>query len=43
MSVAGNWQSEMERFAPDLRVQMHHGLGRLSGQSFREAAEKAEW
>jgi len=42
MSVVGNWQREMERFAPDLRVLMHYGLGRLSGQNFREAAEKAD-
>jgi SNF2 family DNA or RNA helicase len=42
LSVAGNWQREMERFAPDLRVLMHHGLGRLTGQSFIEEAEKAD-
>ena len=42
MSVAGNWQREMERFAPDLRVLMHHGLGRLTGQNFIEGAEKAD-
>jgi len=42
MSVAGNWQREMERFAPDLQVLMHHGLGRLSGRRFIEEAEKAD-
>ncbi|PXX66314.1 SNF2 family DNA or RNA helicase [Nocardia tenerifensis] len=31
MSVVGNWQRETERFAPDLRVWVHHGVGRLSG------------
>jgi SNF2 family DNA or RNA helicase len=42
MSVAGNWQRELERFAPGLKVLMHHGLNRLSGQSFREAAEETD-
>jgi SNF2 family DNA or RNA helicase len=42
MSVAGNWQREIERFAPSLRVLMHHGLNRLTGQGFREEAEKAD-
>ncbi|MFI9406732.1 DEAD/DEAH box helicase [Nocardia sp. NPDC052316] len=31
MSVVGNWQRETERFAPDLRVWVHHGAGRRSG------------
>lgn len=39
MSVAGNWQREIERFAPGLKVLMHHGLNRFSGQEFREEAE----
>lgn len=30
------------RFAPGLKVLMHHGLGRLSGQDFEKAAEKAD-
>ncbi len=42
MSVAGNWEREIERFAPGLKVLMHHGLGRLTGQDFEEAAEKAD-
>jgi uncharacterized Zn finger protein len=28
MSVVGNWQRELERFSPDLRVHVHHGAGR---------------
>jgi SNF2 family DNA or RNA helicase len=40
MSVAGNWQRELERFSPNLRVLLHHGLSRLSGRHFREAIEK---
>jgi SNF2 family DNA or RNA helicase len=40
MSVAGNWQRELERFSPSLSVLLHHGLSRLSGRHFREAVEK---
>ncbi|MGW0479464.1 SNF2-related protein [Nonomuraea sp. NPDC003214] len=28
MSLVGNWQREAARFAPDLRVHVHHGSGR---------------
>jgi SNF2-related domain/SNF2 Helicase protein/Helicase conserved C-terminal domain len=28
MSLVGNWQHEAGRFAPDLRVHVHHGAGR---------------
>ncbi len=31
MSVVGNWQREATRFAPSLRVHVHHGVSRLSG------------
>ena len=31
MSVVGNWQREAERFAPGLRVLVHHGAARRSG------------
>ncbi|MCX6672938.1 MAG: DEAD/DEAH box helicase [Methanothrix sp.] len=34
MSVAGNWQKELERFAPSLRVLVHHGQSRLTGLGF---------
>ncbi|MET9492846.1 DEAD/DEAH box helicase [Nocardia sp. NPDC006630] len=37
MSVVGNWQRETERFAPDLRVLVHHGPGRRSGAEFDAA------
>ncbi|MEC9072036.1 MAG: SNF2-related protein, partial [Myxococcota bacterium] len=30
-SVLGNWRREIERFAPNLRVVMHHGPGRSGG------------
>ena len=34
MSVVGNWQREAERFAPSLRVLVHHGPERLKGRKF---------
>ncbi|MCR8630405.1 DEAD/DEAH box helicase [Paenibacillus radicis (ex Xue et al. 2023)] len=32
-SVLGNWQKELARFAPDLRVLLHYGRGRLNGEA----------
>ncbi len=37
-SVVGNWQREIRRFAPGLRVMVHHGGERASGQEFVAAA-----
>lgn len=37
-SVLGNWQKELSRFAPGLRVMLHYGSNRLSGEAFAEAA-----
>jgi non-specific serine/threonine protein kinase len=31
MSVVSNWQREAERFTPDLRVYVHHGVARRRG------------
>jgi SNF2 family DNA or RNA helicase len=39
MSVIGNWVKETERFAPELRVLVHHGPERLQGEAFVEAAK----
>lgn len=39
-SVVGNWQRELERFAPTLRVLVHHGPGRLNGKAFARAAKE---
>lgn len=33
-SLVGNWQRELERFAPSITVMVHHGMERLSGQEF---------
>ena len=39
-SVVGNWQREVQRFAPSLQVMVHHGSDRLSGAGFEEAARR---
>jgi SNF2 family DNA or RNA helicase len=38
MSVVGNWQREIERFAPSLRTMVHHGLHRRRDHTFAEEA-----
>ncbi len=40
VSVLGNWERELERFAPTLRVKIHHGIDRLRAdeQPFAERA-----
>ncbi|RZN37192.1 MAG: DEAD/DEAH box helicase [Methanophagales archaeon ANME-1-THS] len=40
MSVVGNWQREVERFAPSLRVMVHHGADRITGKNFVRDAKK---
>ena len=39
-SVVSNWQHELARFAPTLRVLIHHGALRLRNSAFVKAAEK---
>ncbi len=39
-SVVGNWVREIERFAPMLKVLVHHGPERLSGDTFLKATAK---
>jgi SNF2 family DNA or RNA helicase len=34
-SVLGNWQMELRRFAPSLRVHLHYGPARLKGDAFK--------
>ena len=36
-SVVVNWRREMERFAPNLTVLVHHGTSRLTGEAFHNA------
>jgi hypothetical protein len=38
MSVVGNWLKEANRFAPELKVIVHHGLERKQGDELVEAA-----
>jgi non-specific serine/threonine protein kinase len=40
MSVVGNWEREIQRFGPTLRVLVHHGPDRLSGTAFTDAARQ---
>ncbi|WP_280244327.1 DEAD/DEAH box helicase [Nocardia abscessus] len=42
MSVVGNWQREAERFAPDLRVWVHHGAGRRAGAELDETVAASD-
>ncbi len=39
-SLVGNWQREVNRFAPSLRVLVHHGSGRAEGEAFIEQASQ---
>ncbi|WP_420852169.1 DEAD/DEAH box helicase [Paenibacillus hamazuiensis] len=38
-SVLGNWQKELQRFAPHLKVHLHYGPNRAKGKKFTEACE----
>ena len=38
-SVVGNWQRELARFAPDLRVLIHHGATRAKNELKQQAAQ----
>jgi SNF2 family DNA or RNA helicase len=40
MSVVGNWQKELARFAPSLSAMVHHGPDRLSAKAFEREAQK---
>lgn len=42
MSLVGNWQREAARFAPALRVHVHHGGERLSGPALRRAVRGSD-
>jgi SNF2 family DNA or RNA helicase len=39
-SVVSNWRKESERFAPSLRVLVHHGVDRRGGAAFVREAER---
>ncbi|MFW0792604.1 SNF2-related protein [Gordonia sp. CPCC 205515] len=42
MSVVGNWRRELERFAPHLRVLVHHGPDRHSRKQFTAARDRSD-
>ncbi|GAB3985302.1 DEAD/DEAH box helicase [Plantactinospora veratri] len=42
MSLVGNWQREAARFAPELRVHVHHGAERPRGAAFGAAVRDAD-
>ncbi len=42
MSLVGNWSAELARFAPHLRVVVHHGPDRLRGNDFHRAVVDAD-
>jgi non-specific serine/threonine protein kinase len=42
MSLVGNWQREATRFAPTLRVHVHHGAERAQGATFTRAVRGAD-
>jgi len=41
-SVAGNWEREIERFGPSLRVYVHHGTDREKDEAFHEALSQVD-
>jgi non-specific serine/threonine protein kinase len=42
MSLVGNWQREVAKFAPALRVHVHHGAERTKGKAFTTAVANAD-
>jgi superfamily II DNA or RNA helicase len=38
-SVLGNWEREVKRFAPDLKIRVHHGDKRPRGAAFAKTAQ----
>jgi SNF2 family DNA or RNA helicase len=42
MSLVGNWQREAQRFTPELRVHVHHGAERLTGDELTAALGDAD-
>lgn len=40
MSIVGNWQRETARFTPKIKVMIHHGGSRLTGETFRKQVDK---
>ncbi|WP_078378856.1 DEAD/DEAH box helicase [Sutcliffiella halmapala] len=41
-SVLGNWQKELEKFAPSLQVMLHYGSNRAKSENFRDSIKGAD-
>lgn len=41
-SVIGNWEKELQRFAPSLRVKIHYGPRRAKGEDFAASVSDAD-
>ena len=41
-SVVGNWLRELQRFAPTLKLIIHHGPDRMTGDTFTRAAQESD-
>lgn len=41
-SVLGNWQKEIERFSPEVKVHLHYGSNRLKGEDFSAKAAEVD-
>ncbi|NEW07547.1 DEAD/DEAH box helicase [Paenibacillus sp. SYP-B3998] len=41
-SVLGNWQMELKRFAPSLKVHLHYGPQRFKGPTFNDVVGKVD-
>lgn len=41
-SVVSNWVRELERFAPEITVEVHHGPERLTGEAFTKRARDVD-
>jgi SNF2 family DNA or RNA helicase len=42
MSVVGNWIHEARRFCPEMKLLLHHGMERLQGDAFLQAAADSD-
>ncbi|MCP2342159.1 DEAD/DEAH box helicase [Actinomadura rupiterrae] len=42
LSLVDNWRREIERFTPALRVYVHHGVDRRSGDALRQAVTSSD-
>jgi len=42
MSLVGNWQRELSKFGPSLKVLLHHGMDRLTGDTFVDEVSRMD-